>query len=255
MRSRGPGRNSGSRDTQTHPRTGRASPAPQELQVPASSGLRGGLGDPGAQAGKSGPPGGMPPAERGSPPPERRHFCPRQPGSLALHARLDRGAPVRALLLRSPPSLARPPRPRQPGLLEEGDGGWGLGPSGGGVLSAPPGPFFLRLQELPFPGGRSSPYPGAGLRLPVRGLVWPTGLLEKLEEGLGSRRLECVPRCPQRGVGPLSVPCAQASDLRDRACDFCIPRLSTGLLNQSLCHLAVMYQKLFNAYPYFLRSS
>lgn len=129
MRSRGPGRNSGSRDTQTHPRTGRASPAPQELQVPASSGLRGGLGDPGAEAGKSGPPGGMPPAERGSPPPERRHFCPRQPGSLALHARLDRGAPVRALLLRSPPSLARlPPAPASLGCWRKGMVGGGSAP-------------------------------------------------------------------------------------------------------------------------------
>lgn len=245
MRSRGPGRHSGSRlsapGTRRHTR---------------------------AQAVRAPPPGTTSPSKQWA---EGRSRTPGRSGREEWPARWDtpRGAGLpsfgEAALLSPPAGLLGPARPARrrssppapltsfsgshppppPPARAAGEGmvGGGSAPRVEGCRVRPPDLSSFACSELPFPGGRSSPYPGAGLRLPVRGLVWPSGLLEKLEEGLGSPAPgPCVPMSPARcrtAVGALraGIRFTGQSLVRLRGCQEAISRaFSFGMLSlKMLC--------------------
>ena len=96
------------------------------------------------------------------------------------HAAPPWGSPTRAVL--------RDPEPHPPdpaGASGEADGGWALRPAALGRRVCLLNPLSSAWSELPFPGGRRSPDPVAGLSL-LGISVWPAHLVEQPREGQGS---------------------------------------------------------------------
>ena len=96
------------------------------------------------------------------------------------HAAPPWGSPTRAVL--------RDPEPHPPdpaGASGEADGGWALRPAALGRGVCLLNPLSSAWSELPFPGGRRSPDPLAGLSL-LGISVWPAHLVEQPREGQGS---------------------------------------------------------------------
>lgn len=124
--------------------------------------------------------GGIPRLQVGAPRAScgRGPFSPRGSAPGLCTRRFTVGSPTRAVL--------RDPETRPPDRAAgEADGGWALGPVALGRRVCLLNPLSTAWSELPFPGGRSSPDPEAGVSL-LGVSVWPAHLMEQPREGQGS---------------------------------------------------------------------